>query len=64
MNVPLTPIRCLRYAGEQFAGDLAVVCGDERFTYAQFADRAARLAGALRAEGAQSGDRVAFLSTN
>src|SRR5262245_61141312 len=64
MNVPLTPIRFLRYAGEQFAGDLAIVCGDQRFTYAQFADRAARLAGALRAEGIRSGDRVAFLSTN
>src|SRR5688572_6060185 len=64
MNVPLTPIRFLRYAGEQFAGDLAIVCGDQRFTYGQFAERAARLAGALRAEGARSGDRVAFLSTN
>jgi fatty-acyl-CoA synthase len=64
MNVPLTPIRFLRYAGEQFAGDVAIVCGDQRFTYAEFADRAARLAGALRAEGARSGDRVAFLSTN
>jgi fatty-acyl-CoA synthase len=64
MNVPLTPIRFLRYAGEQFAGDLAIVCGDQRFTYAQFADRAARLAGALRAQGVRSGDRVAFLSTN
>ena len=64
MNVPLTPIRFLRYASEQFRDDVAVVCGDERFTYAQFADRAARLAGALRAEGVRSGDRVAFLSTN
>jgi fatty-acyl-CoA synthase len=64
MNVPLTPIRFLRYAGEQFADDLAIVCGDQRFTYAQFADRAARLAGALRAQAARKGDRVAFLSTN
>jgi fatty-acyl-CoA synthase len=64
MNVPLTPIRFLRYAGEQFAESVAIVCGDQRFTYAQFADRAARLAGALRAAGARSGDRVAFLSTN
>jgi len=64
MNVPLTPIRFLRYAGEQFPDDLAIVCGDHRFTYAQFADRAARLAGALMAEGARRGDRVAFLSTN
>ena len=64
MNVPLTPIRFLRYAGEQFAGDTAIVCGEQRFTYAQFADRSARLAGALRGEGAGRGDRVAFLSTN
>ena len=64
MNVPLTPIRFLRYAREQFRDDLAIVCGDQRFSYAQFADRAARLAGALRAEGVRSGDRVAFLSTN
>src|ERR1044072_5432566 len=64
MNVPLSPIRFLRYAGEQFAEDQAIVCGDHRFTAAQFADRAARLAGALRAQGARSGDRIAFLSTN
>ncbi len=64
MNVPLTPIRFLRYASEQFRDDVAVVCGDERFTYAEFADRAARLAGALRGEGVRAGDRVAFLSTN
>jgi fatty-acyl-CoA synthase len=64
MNVPLTPIRFLRYAAEQFRDDVAVVCGDQRFTYAQFADRAARLAGALRTEGVRSGDRIAFLSTN
>src|SRR6188508_709418 len=64
MNVPLTPIRFLRYAGEQFRDDLAVVCRDQHFTYGEFADRAARLAGALRAQGARKGDRVAFLSTN
>jgi acyl-CoA synthetase (AMP-forming)/AMP-acid ligase II len=49
MNVPLTPIRFLRYAGEQFRDDLAVVCRDQHFTYGEFA---------------RSGDRVAFLSTN
>ena len=63
MNVPLTPIRFLRYAASS-SGDVAIVCGDQRFTYGQFADRAARLAGALRAEGVQSGDRSAFLGTN
>jgi fatty-acyl-CoA synthase len=64
MNIPLTPVRFLRYAAEQFARKTAVVCGEERFTYAQFADRASRLGGALQRAGIQSGDRVAFLSTN
>jgi fatty-acyl-CoA synthase len=64
MNIPLTPVRFLRYAEQQFPGKTAVVCQDQRFTYAQFADRAARLAGALRVAGVKVGDRVAFLSMN
>src|SRR5215470_12327892 len=64
MNIPLTPIRFLRYAEQQHGPRTAIVCGAERFTYAQFADRARRLAGALRSAGVQRGDRVAFLSTN
>src|SRR5271155_999098 len=64
MNIPLTPGRFLRYAEQQFPNKTAVVCQDERFTYAQFGDRAARLAGALRSAGVKAGDRVAFLSLN
>jgi fatty-acyl-CoA synthase len=64
MNLPLTPIRFLRYAEQQYPKAEAVVCGKERLTYAQFAGRVARLAGALREAGAQRGDRVAFLSGN
>ena len=64
MNIPLTPIRFLRYAEQQYPQRTAVVCGKERFTYAQFAGRVGRLAGALRKLGIQPGDRVAFLSTN
>ncbi|MGC1484268.1 MAG: long-chain-fatty-acid--CoA ligase [Candidatus Acidiferrum sp.] len=64
MNIPLTPLRCLRYAEQQYSRRTAVVCGDLRFTYAQFADRTARLAGALRIAGVKPGDRVAFLSMN
>jgi len=64
MKVPLTPVRCLRYAREQFPNKTGVVCGDQRFSYAQFADRSARLAGALLAAGAKRGDRIAFLSAN
>src|SRR5215472_15861505 len=64
MNIPLTPIRFLRYAEQQYPQRTAVVCGKERFTYAQLAERVGRLAGALRKLGIQPGDRVAFLSTN
>ena len=64
MNVPLTPIRCLRYAEQQYPRRTAVVCGEHRFTYAQFAERAGRLAGALRKAGIKPSDRVAFLSMN
>jgi len=64
MNIPLTPVRFLRYAEAQFPGKTAVVCGEQRFTYAEFADRVARLAGALRAAGVKPGDRIAFLSLN
>jgi acyl-CoA synthetase (AMP-forming)/AMP-acid ligase II len=64
MNIPLTPVRFLRYAEQQFAQKTAVVCGEDRFSYAQFAGRASRLGGALQQAGIKAGDRVAFLSTN
>jgi fatty-acyl-CoA synthase len=64
MKIPLTPLRFLRYAREQFPNKVGVVCGDQRFTYAQFAERSARLAAAVIAAGARPGDRIAFLSSN
>ena len=64
MNIPLTPLRCLRYAEQQYSHRTAVVCGNERFTYREFADRAARLGGVLKNAGVMPGDRVAFLSMN
>ena len=64
MNIPLTPIRFLRYARQQYPGKTAIVCAEKRFTYADFAARAAQLAGALKKMGIQPGDRVAFLSGN
>jgi fatty-acyl-CoA synthase len=45
-------------------GRTAVVSGDERLTYAQLDARAARVAGALRAEGVEAGDRVACILRN
>jgi fatty-acyl-CoA synthase len=64
MNIPLTPLRFLRYAEQQFPRRTAVVCNQDRFSYAQFAERVGRLAGALRKKEIQPGDRVAFLSSN
>src|SRR6202051_555742 len=64
MNIPLTPLRFLRYAEQQYPRRIAAVCNQDRFTYAEFAERTRRLAGALRQTGVQPGDRVAFLSTN
>ena len=64
MNIPLTPLRILSYARAQFPNRTAVVCGEQRFTYRQFAQRVARFAGALRAMGLEEGDRVAILSSN
>ena len=64
MNIPLTPVRFLRYAEKQFPGKTAVVCKGQRFTYTQFGERAGRLAGALRKAGVKAGERVAFLSMN
>ena len=64
MIVPLTPLRCLRYAEEQFPNKTAIVCDDQRITYKQFALRAGRLGGGLRDLGVKPGDRVAFLSSN
>jgi fatty-acyl-CoA synthase len=64
MNIPLTPLRFIRYAERQYPRRTAVVCNDQRYTYAQFAERTRRLAGALVQSGVQAGDRVAFLSPN
>ena len=64
MFVPLTPVRCLHRATDVFPDKTGVVCGDERFTYAQFAQRCEKLATGLAKLGVQPGDRVAFLSFN
>jgi fatty-acyl-CoA synthase len=64
MIIPLTPLRFLRHVTQQYPSRTAVVCGDQRFTYAQFSDRTARQAGALLSLGIKPGDRVAFLGAN
>jgi len=64
MKIPLTPLRCLRRATDLFGAKQAIVCGDKRFTYAEFGERCERLASALEKDGVRPGDRVGFLSYN
>jgi len=64
MIIPLTPIRCLYRAVDLYAKKEALVSGEARFTYSQFAERCERLAAALAGEGIEPGDRVAYLSFN
>ncbi len=64
MNVPLTPARFLRRAMTEYPNKIGVVCGEQRFTYAQFGERAGQLGRALQELGVERSDRVAFLSFN
>jgi fatty-acyl-CoA synthase len=64
MKVPLTPIRCLLWAADQYGTKVGVVDGERRLTYAEVLDRSSRLAVALKQLGAARGDRVATLSFN
>src|SRR3954468_11765564 len=60
----LTPIHFLERAGEAYAARPAVVDGALRLTFREMRARARRLASALRSDGVQNGDRVAFLAFN
>lgn len=64
MFVPLTPIRFLHRAVDLYGRKTGVISGDRSFTYAQFGERAERLAAALEAFGIEKQDRVAYLSFN
>ena len=63
-SIPLNPAYFLDRAASVFAARTAVIDGSRRFTYAEFGERAHRLAGLLRREGAQPGDRIAALCPN
>jgi fatty-acyl-CoA synthase len=61
---PLTPLAFLERSGEVFADRTAIVYGDRRITYREFAEDATKVARALRASGVEPGDRVACLLPN
>jgi fatty-acyl-CoA synthase len=64
METPLTPIELFRRARTLYGNREAVVDGDLRLTYAQFAERCDRWSAALQALGVQQGDRVAYIAPN
>jgi fatty-acyl-CoA synthase len=64
MDVPLLVSDYLRRAVELYGDREGVVCGADRFSYAEFAARCNRLANALATLNVAKGDRVAILSPN
>ncbi|HYD57044.1 MAG TPA: AMP-binding protein, partial [Burkholderiales bacterium] len=54
----------LAESAARFPGRAALVCGERRLTFAQVAEQASRLAGALRARGVTRGDRVVLFLEN
>ena len=62
--VPLSPVSFLARAAEFFGERVAIVHGEQRFTYRQFYARARQLAHALTKAGIKRGDTVAILAAN
>ena len=54
----------LREHGRSWPNKTALVCGDQRYTYAEFDARASRLANVLREHGVGSGDRILWVGQN
>src|SRR6266702_5340249 len=61
---PLSPVVFLDRSRQAFADRIAIVDGERRYTYAEFADRCDRLSNALSEAGITSGRRVAALCVN
>lgn len=60
----LSPVKFLPRSAAIFPDKTAIVHGDKRFSYAQFAERVYRLGSALKNMGIGKGDTVAFLCPN
>ncbi|MDK3256490.1 acyl--CoA ligase family protein [Blastococcus capsensis] len=60
----LSPTAYLERSARVFPDRTAIIDGDRRSTYREFADRSRRLAGGLAARGIAPGDRVAALCAN
>lgn len=56
----LTPLTFIKRNAKVYSHKVAIIYKQNRFTYAEFAERINRLASALRHGGLEKGDRVAF----
>ncbi|MDR3538072.1 MAG: AMP-binding protein, partial [Acetobacteraceae bacterium] len=63
-HVPLSPVSFLLRAARIYGSRVAVIDGARRITYAQFLERARRLASSLAATGVGVGDTVAIMAPN
>jgi len=63
-HVALSPLSFLRRSSRVWPDKIAVIDGERRFTYAEFALRCRRLAGALRRAGLGPGEAAAVLAPN
>ncbi|WP_158924378.1 acyl-CoA synthetase [Acidisphaera sp. S103] len=63
-HVPLSPVSFLTRSARIYPNRVAVIHGERRFTYAQFLERARRLASALARAGVGKGDTVAIMAAN
>ncbi|TYO96237.1 acyl--CoA ligase family protein [Desulfallas thermosapovorans] len=61
---PLSPLSFLERSAFVFPDKKAVIYNDQSFTYAEFKNRVDRFATALKQQGIEKGDKVAFLCPN
>ncbi|MGO4331220.1 AMP-binding protein [Cupriavidus sp. 2TAF22] len=61
---PLTPIHFLSRAADVYPQRTAVIYGDRSYSWAEYASRCRKLAGALIAHGIERGDTVAIMAPN
>src|SRR3984885_890696 len=62
--IPLSPVSFLTRAASAFAGKVAVVDGERRYTYTQLLERCVRLASGLAQLGIKRLDTVAIIASN
>lgn len=61
---PLSPLAFLERSAFVYPDKKAIIYNDQSFTYAEFKDRVQRFATALKQQGIEKGDKVAFLCPN